>query len=80
MNNNLLEAIDFAIAGQWEAAQGIVQQYETDLTAAWIHAVLPKMEGDLDNSRYWYRHAGKLEHVADEPRAELALIRKTMAA
>ena len=46
-----------------------------DTTAAWIHAVLHKMEGDLANSRYWYRRADRMEHVADEPRAELAAIR-----
>jgi hypothetical protein len=80
MKKNLLEAIDLALAGQWDPAHGIVQQFEADATAAWIHAVLHKMEGDEGNSRYWYRHAGKLEHAADEPRAELAEIRKTLSA
>lgn len=79
MDKTLLKAIDLAVAGQWDAAHGIVQQYDSDMTAAWIHAVLHKMEGDLNNSRYWYRRAGKLEHVSDEPQAELAEIRKTMA-
>jgi len=78
MNKQLLEAIDLALAGQWDAAHGIVQQREGDPTAAWIHAVLHKIEGDDSNSRYWYRHAGKLEHFPDEPRAELAQIRKTI--
>jgi hypothetical protein len=36
-------------AGQWNAAHELVQQYETDTTAAWIHAVLHKIEGDNDN-------------------------------
>ena len=75
---NLLQAIDLAEAGQWNAAHEIVQQYE-DTTAAWIHAVLHKIEGDEDNSRYWYRRAGKLEHFPDEPKAELAEIRKRVA-
>jgi hypothetical protein len=79
MQRNLLQAIDSAIAGQWNTAHQIVQQYETDTTAAWIHAVLHKLEGDDSNSRYWYRHAGKLEHVPDEPTAELAGIRKEVA-
>ena len=76
MQKNLLQAIDLALAGQWDAAHGIVQQYETDITAAWIHAVLHKIEGDDSNSRYWYRRARKLEHVSDEPKSELAGIRK----
>jgi len=79
MQKDLLQAIDFALADQWDAAHKIVQQYETDTTAAWIHAVLHKIEGDQDNSRYWYRHAGKLEHIADEPKAELEGIRKECA-
>ena len=79
MKKKLLEAIDLALAGQWEAAHGIVQQYEADTTAAWIHAVLHKIEGDESNSRYWYRRADKLEHVADEARVELGEIRKACA-
>jgi hypothetical protein len=75
MHKNLLKAIDLALSGEWDAAHKLVQQYE-DTTAAWIHAVLHKIEGDHDNSRYWYRRAGKLEHFSDEPKAELAEIRK----
>jgi hypothetical protein len=79
MNKKLVEAIDLALADKWDAAHGIVQQYELDVTAAWIHAVLHKIEGDQDNSRYWYRRAGKLERLSDEPRAELAEIREEVA-
>jgi hypothetical protein len=75
MNTDLLKAIELALAGEWDAAHRTVQQYETDATASWIHAVLHKIEGDLDNSRYWYRRAGTLDHVGDEPRAELKAIR-----
>jgi hypothetical protein len=78
VNKDLLQAIDLALAGQWNEAHQIVQQYE-DATAAWIHAVLHKIEGDRGNSRYWYRRAGKLEHSSDEPKEELAEIRKEVA-
>jgi hypothetical protein len=74
MNHELLKAIELALAGEWDAAHQIVQQCEDDVTAAWIHAVLHKMEGDLGNARYWYRRADRLDRVADEPRAELAAI------
>jgi len=47
----LLQAIDLAGNDQWDAAHRIVQEYDSDPTAAWIHAVLHKIEGDLDNSR-----------------------------
>jgi hypothetical protein len=76
MKQDLLNATDLALANQWVAAHEIVQQHEGDSTAAWIHAVLHKIEGDESNSRYWYRRAGKLEHASDEPRAELEAIRK----
>ena len=79
MQKNLLQAVDLALADNWDAAHELVQQYETGTNAAWIHAVLHKIEGDHDNSRYWYRRAGKLEHSSDEPKAELAEIRKEVA-
>jgi hypothetical protein len=79
MHENLLRAVDLAVAGQWNAAHEIVQPYEADPTAAWIHAVLHKIEGDLDNCRYWYRRANKPEHLSDEPMVELAEIRKAVA-
>ena len=78
VNEELLKAIDLALSGEWNAAHKIVQQYE-DGTASWIHAVLHKIEGDQDNSQYWYRRAGKLEHFSDEAKEELAEIRKGVA-
>jgi hypothetical protein len=72
-NDELLKAIDLALAEKRDDAHQIVQQYE-DGTAAWIHAVLHKIEGDPGNARYWYRRADRMEHVEDEPRAELAAI------
>jgi hypothetical protein len=26
---------------------------------AWVHAYLHRVEGDLENARYWYRRAGR---------------------
>lgn len=72
---DLLKAIELALAGDWDAAHQLVQPYEDDATASWIHAVLHKIEGDLGNSRYWYSRADRMNHVKDEPRAELAAIR-----
>ncbi|HEV2327994.1 MAG TPA: hypothetical protein VGY56_04300 [Verrucomicrobiae bacterium] len=73
-NTELLRAVELALAGDWDAAHQLVQQHEDDATASWIHAVLHKMEGDISNSRYWYRRAGQPNHVDDEPRAELTAI------
>jgi hypothetical protein len=74
LNDYLLKSVEQALAGKWDAAHELIQQYEDDATAAWIHAVLHKIEGDLGNARYWYRHADRMNHVGDEPRAELATI------
>jgi hypothetical protein len=75
LNNDLLRAVELALTGEWDAAHQIVQQHEDDASAAWIHAVLHKIEGDDANSRYWYRRANQMKHVSDEPRAELEAIR-----
>ena len=75
MRNELVRAIDLALDDQWDEAHEIAQRYESDATAQWIHAVLHKIEGDLGNSRYWYRQAGRLEWVEKEPLEELRSIR-----
>jgi hypothetical protein len=77
-NDDLLRAVELALASEWDAAHQMVQQYEDDATASWIHAVLHKIEGDLANSRYWYRRADQMDHVSDEPRAELAAIQSKL--
>ena len=77
--DELLHAVELALASKWNAAHEIVQQYEDYPTAAWMHAVLHKIEGDPGNARYWYRRADRMEYVADEPRAELAAIRAELS-
>ncbi|NLF69482.1 MAG: hypothetical protein GX575_10560 [Candidatus Anammoximicrobium sp.] len=79
MTRDLLKAIELALGNQWDQAHRIVQQYDADPTAAWIHAVLHKIEGDLDNSRYWYRRADKLECLNREPMAELQTIQTAIS-
>ena len=54
LKSALLKAIQLAQSNDWEGAHQIVQIY-SDETACWIHAVLHKIEGDEENSRYWYR-------------------------
>ncbi len=75
MKPDLIRAIDLALEKHWDASHDIVQQYESDGTASWIHAVLHKIEGDRGNSHYWYRRAGKMEFADEEPMDELRIIR-----
>jgi len=77
--DDLVQAVELALAGKWDAAHQLVQQYEDDATAAWIHAVLHKVEDDLGNARYWYRRADRMDRVADEPHAELAAIQTELS-
>ena len=53
-----LAALWWAGKGDWDAAHRIAQD-EDGPDAAWIHAYLHRVEGDLGNAGYWYRRAGK---------------------
>jgi hypothetical protein len=37
--DELRQAVELALAGKWDAAHELIQQYEDVGTAAWIHAV-----------------------------------------
>ena len=53
-----LAALWWAAKGQWDEAHKIVQDEDTK-EAAWVHAYLHRLEGDLGNAGYWYRQAGR---------------------
>ena len=53
-----LAALWWAKKGEWDKAHRIVTN-EVAADAAWVHAYLHRVEGDLDNARYWYAQAGK---------------------
>jgi hypothetical protein len=53
-----LAALWWAARGGWDAAHRLVQD-EATADAAWVHAYLHRVEGDLGNAGYWYRQAGK---------------------
>jgi hypothetical protein len=53
-----LAALWWAAKGNWDEAHKIAQDVET-VDAAWVHAYLHRVEGDLGNAGYWYRQAGK---------------------
>jgi hypothetical protein len=51
-------ALWWAANGGWDEAHKLVQDEDT-AEAAWVHAYLHRVEGDLGNAGYWYRRAGK---------------------
>jgi hypothetical protein len=53
-----LAALWWAGKDDWDKAHKIVMD-EGGKDCAWVHAYLHRVEGDLDNARYWYRQAGK---------------------
>ena len=75
---DLIQAVELALAGDWQAAHRIVQQDEADATCCWIHAVLHKIEGDAANARYWYRRAGQSYEAYADAKAELAAIKAAL--
>ena len=73
--DDLIQAVDAALASEWDKAHGIVQQDERGAMACWLHAVLHKIEGDAWNSRYWYARSSHRYEEWDDARAELKAIR-----
>lgn len=51
-----LQALWYAARDDWDGAHRIVQA-ENRADAAWVHAYLHRVEGDLANAGYWYRRA-----------------------
>ncbi len=57
-------ALWWAGRGDWKKAHEVAQD-ENGAEAAWVHAYLHRVEGDLGNAGYWYRRAGQA--VANDP-------------
>lgn len=53
-----LAALWWAAKGEWDKAHGIVMN-DGSREAAWVHAYLHRVEGDLGNAAYWYRVASR---------------------
>jgi len=53
-----LEALWWAAKNDWDKAHSLVQG-DGGAEAAWVHAYLHRVEGDLSNAAYWYRRADR---------------------
>jgi hypothetical protein len=67
-----LQALKLAAAGDWDGAHRIVQD-DPSPEAAWVHAHLHRVEGDLGNAGYWYRRAGKPAATGDLAEERVAI-------
>ena len=75
MSGGLRDAIDKLKAGDWDGAHAIVQD-DPSADAAWIHAYLHRVEGDLSNAAYWYRRAGREVATGDLEEERAAITRE----
>lgn len=60
----LVAALNRVRSGDWDGAHKAVQD-DPSPEAAWVHAHLHRVEGDLDNAGYWYSRAGKKQATGD---------------
>lgn len=74
----LISAVDMALASQWDDAHNACQKLEGDNTADWLHAVLHKIEGDESNARYWYQRAGQSYESWSDTTEELRAIKAVL--
>jgi hypothetical protein len=54
-----LQALWWALRGDWSRAHECVQQHEGDPDCDWVHAHLHRQEGDMTNAGWWYRRIGR---------------------
>jgi hypothetical protein len=59
-----LAALWWSKKGDWDKAHRLVQD-EAGAEAAWVHAYLHRVEGDLGNAGYWYRQARQVAATGD---------------
>ena len=54
-----LQALWWVAKDDWDKAHKVIQQHEGKPDCDLAHAHLHRVEGDLSNAGYWYRHAGR---------------------
>lgn len=59
-----LTGLWWAGRNDWDKAHRLVMSDQGG-DSAWVHAYLHRVEGDLDNARYWYRQAHKKPATGD---------------
>jgi hypothetical protein len=69
----LRRAIALVRAHDWQAAHKIVQERD-DPIADHLHGIVHRIEGDLENARYWYNKARVPFDAARGVEDELAAI------
>ena len=80
IKEQLIKATQYALNNEWDAAHNIAQDYHHE-AAYWLHAVLHKIEGDAENSHYWYaKTVGQRYERYAETTEELQAILQSLTA
>lgn len=74
-----LSALWWAKKGDWDKAHKLVQDEES-AEAAWVHAYLHRVEGDLGNADYWYARAKRTRARGDLDAEWQAIVDALLAA
>jgi hypothetical protein len=80
LRKSLLGAVQTALGGDWQAAHLVAQKHETEPLANWLHAVVHRMEGDVDNASYWYGRCGRTLRTQVSTVAELKELEAALSA
>ncbi len=73
-NGVYLQTLWLEKKGKWDEAHRLIDSVNSR-DAAWIHAHLHRVEGDLWNARYWYNRAGKEDPGCDTSEEWINLVR-----
>ena len=79
LRHRLIDAVELALGGDWQAAHLIAQEHESERLANWIHAIVHRMEGDDGNAAYWYARCGRAELERFPVETELRQVRAALA-
>jgi hypothetical protein len=74
-----LMALWWLAGGDWNKAH-LIAQGDDGAEAAWVHAHLHRVEGDLGNARYWYARAGRAPTDAPLPTEWTEIVASLLAA
>lgn len=72
-----LQSLWWEKKGDWSRAHDLVNELETPDAMA-VHAHLHRLEGDISNSGYWYRRAGRSHFREDLDEEWQALVEATL--
>lgn len=57
MKCDYLKILNLSHDGSWDEAHKLIQKHSDDLSCR-IHAYLHRVEGNIDNAKYWYERIG----------------------